>query len=98
MADTHEKHQHAPVVAADPNVEEDMSIGRYILTRLPTLVPPMNPAPNPLKALTLLNLQQWLFFLVRAVVLYSSSVVYPNHQVHILTNIGRVSRLDLGFF
>jgi SHS family lactate transporter-like MFS transporter len=28
------------------------------------LKPPMNPAPNPFKALTLLNKQQWLFFLV----------------------------------
>lgn len=38
--------------------------GRYALTRLPTLVPPMNPAPNPLKALSLLNREQWLFFSV----------------------------------
>lgn len=77
MADTHEKHQRAPVVAGDPDVEEDMSIGRYALTRLPTLVPPMNPAPNPFKAFTLLNLQQWLFFLVRAAVLYSSAWYTP---------------------
>lgn len=40
------------------------SIRRYIITRLPTLVPPMNPAPNPIKMLALLNRQQWLFFLV----------------------------------
>lgn len=64
MADTHDKSQHTPVVAGDPDVEENMGIGRYILTRIPTLVPPMNPAPNPFKALTLLNCQQWLFFLV----------------------------------
>ncbi|KAJ5134262.1 hypothetical protein N7526_005627 [Penicillium atrosanguineum] len=49
---------------SSPDVEEDMSIGRYIATRIPTLVPPMNPAPNPFKALTLLNRQQWLFFSV----------------------------------
>jgi len=59
MAETHK-----PQSASSPDVEEDMSIGRYIATRLPSLVPPMNPAPNPLKALTLLNRQQWLFFSV----------------------------------
>lgn len=78
MADTHEKQEHAPVVAGDPDVEEDMSVGRYILTRLPTLVPPMNPAPNPFKALTLLNLQQWLFFLVRPSILFS--LTYTNEH------------------
>ncbi|KAJ5105045.1 hypothetical protein NUU61_002392 [Penicillium alfredii] len=62
MADTNEKPQHAG--PSSPDVEEDMSIGQYILTRIPSLVPPMNPAPNPFKALTLLNRQQWLFFLV----------------------------------
>lgn len=38
--------------------------GRYLITRLPTLVPPMNKAPNPFTTLTLLNSQQWLFFAV----------------------------------
>jgi SHS family lactate transporter-like MFS transporter len=47
-----------------PDVEEHMSIGRYIATRITTLVPPMNPAPNPFKALTLLNRTQWLNFTV----------------------------------
>ena len=51
-------------VSTDPDIEEHMSIGRYIVTRIPTLVPPMRPAPNPFKALTLLNRQQWLFFAV----------------------------------
>lgn len=41
-------------------------IARYLITRVPTLVPPMNKAPNPIKALTLLNRRQWLFFLVCA--------------------------------
>ncbi|KAA8646943.1 hypothetical protein EYZ11_005682 [Aspergillus tanneri] len=40
------------------------SMSKYLLTRLPTLVPPMNKAPNPFSALRLLNRQQWLFFLV----------------------------------
>ena len=43
---------------------QKMSAGRYIATRLSTLKPPMNKAPNPLKLLAMLNLQQWLFFLV----------------------------------
>ncbi|KAF2137141.1 uncharacterized protein K452DRAFT_329368 [Aplosporella prunicola CBS 121167] len=41
-----------------------MSVGRYIATRIPTLKPPMAKAPNPFKLLTLLNTQQWMFFLV----------------------------------
>ena len=47
-----------------PPPHENMSIGRYIATRLPTLKPPMRKAPNPFKLITLLNLQQWMFFLV----------------------------------
>ena len=43
---------------------ENMSVGTYIATRISTLKPPMNKAPNPLKLLAMLNLQQWLFFLV----------------------------------
>ncbi|OJJ47049.1 hypothetical protein ASPZODRAFT_131979 [Penicilliopsis zonata CBS 506.65] len=42
--------------------EENMGVGRYLATRIPTLMPPMNPAPNPFKALALLNKEQWLFF------------------------------------
>lgn len=52
------------VMAASPDVEEHMGIGRYIATRITTLVPPMNPAPNPFKALMLLNRIQWLNFAV----------------------------------
>jgi len=37
---------------------------RYIATRIPTLKPPMHKAPNPFKALALLNRQQWAFFFV----------------------------------
>ncbi|QKX59782.1 uncharacterized protein TRUGW13939_06924 [Talaromyces rugulosus] len=43
---------------------EKMSVGRYLATRVTTLVPPMNKAPNPFKALMLLNKQQWLFFFI----------------------------------
>jgi SHS family lactate transporter-like MFS transporter len=55
---------HSPRAEPSPDVEEDMSIGRYFATRIPTLVPPMNKAPNPFQALMLLNRQQWLFFWV----------------------------------
>ena len=43
---------------------EHMSVSTYLSTRLSTLKPPMAKAPNPLKLIRLLNLQQWLFFLV----------------------------------
>ena len=53
---------------SDPPLETErqpkMSAGRYIATRLSTLKPPMNKAPNPFRLLAMLNLQQWLFFLV----------------------------------
>jgi SHS family lactate transporter-like MFS transporter len=49
----------------DPvEADERMSAGRYLLTRLPTLKPPMNKAPNPFSLLATLNFQQWMFFLV----------------------------------
>lgn len=41
-----------------------MSAGRYLATRVSSLKPPFTPLPNPFKLLALLNLQQWLFFLV----------------------------------
>lgn len=40
------------------------SVGRYLATRLTTLKPPMNKAPNPFKTLALLNRQQWVFFMI----------------------------------
>jgi SHS family lactate transporter-like MFS transporter len=60
-----ETHHHdlAGVVSGDnPNVH--YSVGEYLRRRITTLKPPMNKAPNPIAALRLLNLQQWLFFLV----------------------------------
>jgi SHS family lactate transporter-like MFS transporter len=42
----------------------EMTIKEYALTRLSTLKPPMNKAPNPFKLLAMLNGKQWLFFLV----------------------------------
>ncbi|KKK26653.1 carboxylic acid transporter [Aspergillus rambellii] len=49
-----------------PVIHEPLSMSwrKYLVTRLPTLKPPMNEAPNPFKALALLNRQQWLFFAV----------------------------------
>lgn len=43
---------------------EEMTAGRYLATRISTLKPPMNKAPNPISLLRMLSLQQWLFFLV----------------------------------
>lgn len=44
--------------------EERMSAGRYAATRITTLKPAMAKVPNPFKLLGLLNLAQWLNFLV----------------------------------
>ena len=52
------------VMASSPDVEEHMGIGLYMATRITTLVPPMNSAPNPFKSLMLLNRMQWLNFAV----------------------------------
>ena len=41
-----------------------MSVGRYIATRIPTLKPAHDKVANPITLLRMLNLQQWLFFLV----------------------------------
>lgn len=75
MADTqHGKSQpetvQSPATPAQEVSEEPMGITRYLLTRLSTLKPPMNPAPNPIKALLLLNTEQWLFFLVCMATVY----------------------------
>ncbi|KAH7072204.1 carboxylic acid transporter protein-like protein [Paraphoma chrysanthemicola] len=43
---------------------EKMSAGRYAATRLTTLKPARDKVPNPITLLRMLNLQQWLFFLV----------------------------------
>ncbi|KAF2010291.1 MFS general substrate transporter [Aaosphaeria arxii CBS 175.79] len=44
--------------------DSKMSVGRYLATRLPSLKPTFDRQPNPFKTLTLLNFQQWMFFLV----------------------------------
>lgn len=63
---TIEKHtaERLPSEMNNHDEQENMSVGRYIATRVPTLKPPMNKAPNPFKLLALLNTQQWMFFLV----------------------------------
>lgn len=43
---------------------ENMSAGRYLATRVTTLKPARDKVPNPFTLLRMLNLQQWLFFLV----------------------------------
>lgn len=41
-----------------------MSASRYLATRVTTLKPAMRRVQNPIALLRLLNLEQWLFFLV----------------------------------
>jgi SHS family lactate transporter-like MFS transporter len=64
MSEIDKPHAQHVVPAEVQHEEEHMSVGRYIATRIPTLKPPMEKAPNPFKLLALLNLQQWMFFLV----------------------------------
>jgi SHS family lactate transporter-like MFS transporter len=49
---------------AHPPMQEKMSAGRYMATRVTTLKPAMAKVQNPIALLRLLNLQQWMFFLV----------------------------------
>ena len=55
---------HAPAYDEEELSNNRMSAGKYLATRITTLKPPMEKAPNPFKLLGLLNRQQWLFFLV----------------------------------
>ncbi|KAL2218556.1 sugar transporter family protein [Thermoascus aurantiacus ATCC 26904] len=67
MAESQDGKPRAIEVDNAPEEKTRLTVGgaaRYLITRVPTLVPPMNKAPNPFKTLTLLNRQQWLFFLV----------------------------------
>jgi MFS transporter, SHS family, lactate transporter len=48
---------------SDPT-DEDQTARQYVTTRLTSLKPRMGKAPNPIRLLRMLNLQQWLFFLV----------------------------------
>ena len=47
-----------------PPMRERMTAGRYAATRVTTLKPAMAKVGNPIALLRLLNLQQWMFFLV----------------------------------
>lgn len=47
-----------------PPMQEKTSVGRYFATRVTTLKPAMAKVQNPIALLRLLNLQQWMFFLV----------------------------------
>lgn len=77
------------VYASEEDEPPRMGLGKYLLTRVPTLVPPMNPAPNPFTALALLSRKQWLFFGVR-------SETGPILALRLTTFLGRLLRLDLG--
>ncbi|KAI4202285.1 MAG: hypothetical protein LQ350_002669 [Teloschistes chrysophthalmus] len=64
MASYEDKKMRGDSPSDDAMADNHMGLGRYLATRLPTLKPPMAKAPNPIKLLATLNLQQWLFFLV----------------------------------
>lgn len=81
---------------SSPDVDEHMSVGRYISTRFSTLVPPMNPAPNPFKALTLLNRTQWLNFSVCRSPRRADAQEEKKTWLTYPTPIGRVSWVVLG--
>jgi len=51
----------APIESHPPR---EMTAREYAATRLSTLKPPMNKAPNPFKLLAMLSGKQWLFFFV----------------------------------
>jgi len=53
-----------PALGSGEPTDENMSISRYAATRVSTLKPTFDKAPNPFKLLALLNFQQWMFFLV----------------------------------
>jgi SHS family lactate transporter-like MFS transporter len=60
MADDKPTAEYRDEVAHTPH----MSVSRYIATRIPTLAPAHDRVDNPITLLRMLNLQQWLFFLV----------------------------------
>lgn len=64
MADQKSTHEEVADTVDATTGETKMSVGSYLASRLPTLKPPMNKAPNPIRVLGMLNRQQWLFFLV----------------------------------
>lgn len=52
----------APYVPRGGAPHDNMSVGRYLATRIPSLKPPMDRIENPFKVLGLLNRMQWLMF------------------------------------
>jgi SHS family lactate transporter-like MFS transporter len=65
MAESHDKTAVGHVEAPEEYRPHTLgTCAQYLKERLPTLKPPMRKAPNPFKALALLNRQQWLFFSV----------------------------------
>lgn len=55
---------YSPDAVHESHTPEEMSVAEYTKTRISTLKPPMNKAPNPFKLLAMLNTKQWLFFSV----------------------------------
>ena len=67
MSSSDEKSPRDPSPVEDvSSPQANLSLGRFLATRFPTLKPPMNPTPNPITLLRMLNRKQWLFFSVGA--------------------------------
>lgn len=57
-------HDGSPIIDEIDPTDQHQPAGRYLATRITTLKPAMDKAPNPIRLLRMLTLQQWLFFLV----------------------------------
>lgn len=93
MADLQDDQADQRALESQGTGDERMSIARYLATRLSTLKPPMNKAPNPFSTLGLLNRQQWLFVTVSFL-----GLTQPSKYISAtyLPAADRLSRLDLG--
>jgi SHS family lactate transporter-like MFS transporter len=74
---------HIPDAPVESHAPPKMSVGQYAATRITTLKPPMNKAPNPLRLLAMLSGKQWLFFLVGFLAWVSSTHEWV--YIHMLT-------------
>lgn len=64
MASYEKNNIDAPPLQHIDTTDQDMTVKEYVSTRISTLRPPMAKVANPFKLLSLLNTQQWMFFLV----------------------------------
>jgi hypothetical protein len=79
-------HAHSEAVKMEEQYESPaashVTVGEYLATRFSSLKPSMDPLPNPFKLLTMLNLQQWLFFAVGLRPLWKCLPFKPANYLH----------------